>query len=328
MLDVGTEADLDADDQNTDLFSVGKKVRIDLADMDYKSWLHELEQDAENLELLTELVGDITPEHDTKLQTLLALIREKQAHPINPGNRKIIIFTAFSDTADYLYQNVSPFVLREFGLHTAEITGNVEGRTNLPKLRGDLNTVLTCFSPVSKSRDILMPGSKAEIDVLIATDCISEGQNLQDCDYLVNYDIHWNPVRIIQRFGRIDRIGSKNACIRLVNFWPDMDLDEYINLKSRVETRMKISVMTSTGDDDLHNAEERVTSSTAAHSSSACRRRWWILRKCPAASPSWTWASMNSALICWSTSSTMMMWRPLRGACTRWWAPRRPCPLA
>lgn len=257
LLDVGSEADLDADDQNTDLFTVGKKVRIDLADMDYKSWLHELEQDAENLELLTELVGDIPPEHDTKLQTLLALIREKQAHPINPGNRKIIIFTAFSDTADYLYQNVSPFVLREFGLHTAEITGNVEGRTTLPKLRGDLNTVLTCFSPVSKSRDILMPGSKAEIDVLIATDCISEGQNLQDCDYLVNYDIHWNPVRIIQRFGRIDRIGSKNACIQLVNFWPDMDLDEYINLKSRVETRMKISVMTSTGDDDLLNAEEK-----------------------------------------------------------------------
>ena len=102
-----------------------------------------------------------------------------------------------------------------------------------------------------------MPNSKDEIDILIATDCISEGQNLQDCDYLVNYDIHWNPVRIIQRFGRIDRIGSKNKCIQLVNFWPSLTLDDYINLKARVESRMKISIMTSTGDDDLINAEEK-----------------------------------------------------------------------
>ena len=257
LTDLSAAADFDEDDQNTDFFSVGKKVRISLADMDYKSWLHELSEDAENLELLTDLVGDITPEHDVKLQTLLKLIREKQAHPINPDNRKIIIFTAFSDTADYLYQNIAPFAQREFGLNTAEITGTVDGKTTISKLHGDLNTVLTCFSPISKGRNTLMPGSSDEIDLLIATDCISEGQNLQDCDYLVNYDIHWNPVRIIQRFGRIDRIGSKNARIQLVNFWPDMDLDEYINLKSRVETRMKISVMTSTGDDDLINAEEK-----------------------------------------------------------------------
>ena len=257
LTDLSAAADFDEDDQNTDFFSVGKKVRISLADMDYKSWLHELSEDAENLELLTDLVGDITPEHDVKLQTLLKLIREKQAHPINPDNRKIIIFTAFSDTADYLYQNIAPFAQREFGLNTAEITGTVDGKTTISKLHGDLNTVLTCFSPISKGRNILMPGSSDEIDLLIATDCISEGQNLQDCDYLINYDIHWNPVRIIQRFGRIDRIGSKNDHIQLVNFWPDMDLDEYINLKSRVETRMKISVMTSTGDDDLINADEK-----------------------------------------------------------------------
>ena len=257
LMDMEQVSDFDDDDLNTDLFSVGKKVRINIADMDYKSWLHELEQDAENLELLSIMVADITPEHDTKLQALFSLIREKQAHPINPGNRKILIFTAFSDTADYLYQNVAPFALENFNLHTAEITGTVDGKTTLPRLRGDLNTVLTCFSPQSKDRDILMPGNTAEIDILIATDCISEGQNLQDCDYVVNYDIHWNPVRIIQRFGRIDRIGSRNACIQLVNFWPDMDLDEYINLKARVETRMKISIMTSTGDDDLINAEEK-----------------------------------------------------------------------
>ena len=252
----GTE-DFDYDDQNTDTFSVGKKVKIDFADMDYVSWMHELAKDAENLEQLSLRIADITPEHDTKLQTLFDLIRKKIEHPINPGNKKIIIFTAFSDTADYLFANVSRFAKENFGLETAEITGTVDGKTTIPKLRADLNTVLTCFSPVSKGKSVLLPGSTDELDILIATDCISEGQNLQDCDYLINYDIHWNPVRIIQRFGRIDRIGSKNERIQLVNFWPDMDLDEYINLKARVETRMKISVMTSTGDDDLINEEEK-----------------------------------------------------------------------
>lgn len=257
MVDYSDARDFDEDDQNTDFFSVGKKVKIDLADMDYITWLHELEQDAENLELLSLMIADITPEHDIKLQTLFELLRDKMTNPINPGNKKVIIFTAFSDTVDYLYANVSRFMKQNYGLDTAEITGTVDGKTTIRNLRSDLNTVLTCFSPISKGKAMLMPNNPAEIDVLIATDCISEGQNLQDCDYLVNYDIHWNPVRIIQRFGRIDRIGSKNKYIQLVNFWPDMDLDEYINLKSRVETRMKISVMTSTGDDDLINAEEK-----------------------------------------------------------------------
>ena len=257
LTEITDSGDFDFDDQNTDYFAIGKKVRIDLADMDYVSWKRELKKDAENLELLSLMIADITPEHDTKLQTLLDLIQQKIQNPINPGNRKIIIFTAFSDTADYLYANVSKFVKEKFNLETAEITGTVDGKTTIPKLRADLNTVLTCFSPISKGKSVLMPGSKEELDILIATDCISEGQNLQDCDYLINYDIHWNPVRIIQRFGRIDRIGSKNAHIQLVSFWPDVDLDEYINLKSRVETRMKISVMTSTGDDDLINAEEK-----------------------------------------------------------------------
>lgn len=256
LVDV-TSADLDEDDENDNVFTVGKKMKIDLADMDYTSWLHELVSDRDNLELLSLMVQDITPAHDTKLQTLFECIDQKMAQPINEGNRKIIVFTAFSDTADYLYQQVSTYVLRKYGMQTAEITGTVDGKTTIPRLRADLNTVLTCFSPVSKGRDVLMPGSSQEIDVLIATDCISEGQNLQDCDYLINYDIHWNPVRIIQRFGRIDRIGSRNARIQLVNFWPDMDLDEYLALKDRVETRMKISVMTSTGDDDLINAEEK-----------------------------------------------------------------------
>ena len=251
------ESEFDMDDGNTDYFSVGRKVKIDLADMDYKTWRTELMQDADVLELLTFMVADITPEHDSKLQELLSLLSHKIENPINPGNKKVLVFSAFSDTAEYLYENVSAYVKKKYGLDTAVITGSIDGKTTIKGFKATLNNVLTCFSPVSKGRDVLMPGSKAEIDILIATDCISEGQNLQDGDYLINYDIHWNPVRIIQRFGRIDRIGSRNNCIQLVNFWPDLTLDDYINLKSRVETRMKITVMTSTGDDDLINAEEK-----------------------------------------------------------------------
>ena len=252
-----SDSDFDMEDSNTDFFMVGKKVRIDLADMDYKTWRAELQQDADTLELLTLMIADITPEHDLKLQTLLELLDDKMCKPINKGNRKVLIFSAFSDTAEYLYDQVSKYMKSKYGLDTAVITGTIDGRTTVKGLKATLNNVLTCFSPISKNRDVLMPGSTKEIDVLIATDCISEGQNLQDCDYLVNYDIHWNPVRIIQRFGRIDRIGSRNQFIQLVNFWPDMTLDEYINLKSRVETRMRISIMTSTGDDDLINPEEK-----------------------------------------------------------------------
>lgn len=252
-----SEDEFDMDDGNTEYFTVGKKVKIDLADMDYKSWRAELKTDVEVLELLTLMVADITPEYDAKLQTLFELISKKIENPINEGNKKMIIFSAFSDTAEYLYENVSAFVKKKYGLDTAIITGAVDGKSTIKGLKATLNNVLTCFSPISKGKAVLMPHNDYNIDILIATDCISEGQNLQDCDYLVNYDIHWNPVRIIQRFGRVDRIGSKNNYIQLVNFWPDMTLDDYINLKSRVETRMKISVMTSTGDDDLINAEEK-----------------------------------------------------------------------
>ena len=258
LTDITNIDDYDSEDQNGDeLFTFGKKVRIEIGDMDYKSWRDSLVKDREVLELLTLMVGDITPEYDSKLQELFRVIRNKLEHPINEGNKKIIIFTAFADTAGYLYDNVSKFVMDNFGLNTAMVSGSVEGRTTVPKLRSDLNTVLTCFSPISKDKHLLMPGDKTEIDFLIATDCISEGQNLQDCDYLINYDIHWNPVRIIQRFGRIDRIGSKNTYIQLVNFWPDVTLDEYIDLKAKVETRMKIVDMTATGDDNLLSEEEK-----------------------------------------------------------------------
>jgi SNF2 family DNA or RNA helicase len=254
--DINDFGDIDLDDQNLGIFYVGKKFKIDLRDIDYLSWQRDLQADLEVLELLLLMVEDITPEYDYKLNELLDVIEKKIMNPINQDNKKIIIFTAFSDTAEYLYVNVSAYAKTKFGLNSALITGSVDGRTTIPKFPIDMNTILTCFSPVSKEKSLFMPNDQHNIDILIATDCISEGQNLQDCDWVINYDIHWNPVRIIQRFGRIDRIGSKNQAIQLVNFWPDLTLDDYINLKSRVETRMRISVMTSTGDDDYINQDE------------------------------------------------------------------------
>lgn len=256
--DITDRESLDYDDmESEELFTFGKKVRIDLVDMDYVSWKRSLVHDKEILDLITINVEDITPQYDCKLQKLLGVLSDKITNPINDGNKKVIIFTAFADTAQYLYDNVSPFIREKFGLDTAMITGSVEGRTTAKLRCADMNTVLTCFSPLSKDKAMLMPDDDTTIDVLIATDCISEGQNLQDCDFLINYDIHWNPVRIIQRFGRIDRIGSRNKVIQLVNFWPDVTLDEYINLKATVETRMKIVDMTATGDDNLLSDDEK-----------------------------------------------------------------------
>lgn len=249
---------LDFDEREDTVFIGNKKTKIALEDMDYVQWRGYLAKDLDNLNTLLFMLADITPEHDSKLQMLIEDIRNKFANPINGDNKKIIVFTAFSDTAQYLYENIAPLIKERTGLNTALVSGDVEARSTL-KLREkmDFNKVLTLFSPISKEKAALYPNINEKIDVLIATDCISEGQNLQDCDFLINYDIHWNPVRIIQRFGRIDRIGSRNAVIQLVNYWPDMDLDDYINLKGRVEARMKVSVLTATGDDNPLSAEEQ-----------------------------------------------------------------------
>lgn len=251
---------LDTDDREADLFIGSKKTKIALQDLDYIAWRKFLEADLENLNLLLLMLEDITPQHDSKLQQLIADLRHKFANPINGNNKKVIIFTAFSDTAEYLYNCLAQPIKERHGLNTALVTGDVEARSTLrlpQREKLDFNKVLTLFSPVSKEKAAIYPHIHEEIDVLIATDCISEGQNLQDCDYLINYDIHWNPVRIIQRFGRIDRIGSRNSVIQLVNYWPNVTLDEYIDLKERVEARMKVSVLTSTGDDNPISPEEK-----------------------------------------------------------------------
>ena len=249
--------DQDVEDIENNNF-IGYKSKINLHDMDYVKWRHDLVADFELLTYLITKLQDITPRHDIKLQQLLADLKNKFNKPINTNNKKVLIFTAFADTANYLYTQLSGEILKDCGLHTALITGSTEGKCTLPKFKCSFNEIMTYFSPISKDRNTIYPNDTKEIDVLIATDCISEGQNLQDCDYLINYDIHWNPVRIIQRFGRIDRIGSKNDVIQLVNYWPDIELDDYIKLKGRVESRMKATVITSTGDDNLLSADELI----------------------------------------------------------------------
>lgn len=250
--------DLDIEDQENEAFIGTRKSSIALEDLDYISWRKYLKNDFDELELTRLMLLDITPEHDSKLQQLISDLRGKFEHPINNDNRKVIIFTAFSDTALYLYNNLAGRIKDRYGLNVAIVTGDIDARSTLKtNEKMDFNKVLTLFSPMSKEKAVIYPEINEGIDVLIATDCISEGQNLQDCDYLINYDIHWNPVRIIQRFGRIDRIGSQNEVIQLVNYWPDMTLDEYIDLKGRVEARMKVSVMTSTGDDNPISPEEK-----------------------------------------------------------------------
>ena len=258
VVDVSTEyADAEPDDDELpggESFKTGGKVQIDLDDMDLPGWKSHLEAD---LQLIDDLIKDmlkVTPEYDLKLQHLKELIKNKLRNPINPGNKKILIFTAYADTANYLYENIASDILECNNVHSARVTGSDAPKSTL-KATYDFQSILTLFSPRSKEKAVVLPSEPNEIDILIGTDCISEGQNLQDCDYVVNYDIHWNPVRIIQRFGRVDRIGSPNECIQLVNYWPDISLDEYINLKDRVESRMMIADVSATGDDNVLSAQ-------------------------------------------------------------------------
>lgn len=255
---------IDEDEDEYENLLFGKKRKILLQDMDLPQWEHHLKLDKNKLKHLLDEASKITPERDAKLLDLKEHIEEKITNPINENNKKIVIFTAFADTAEYLYNNIHEWVLEEYGLHSALITGKGTNQTTLKSVRDkkDINDLLTNFSPISKERAKIYPEATKEIDILICTDCISEGQNLQDCDYLINYDIHWNPVRIIQRFGRIDRIGSKNNVIQLVNFWPNMELDEYINLEGRVKNRMVIVDVSATGEENIISDDQKMNDLT------------------------------------------------------------------
>jgi SNF2 family DNA or RNA helicase len=242
--------DVDIDDSAYESLLVGRKVKVLVKDVDLVRWKQDLTEDRNRLATLYSAAHQVGAARDAKLEKLREIITQKVRNPLNPGNRKVIVFTAFADTAKYLYGELASWAQSELGLHAALVTGGGHNQTTLPHLRKDLTSILTTFSPRSKERpeDLAAEG---EIDLLIATDCISEGQNLQDCDFLVNYDIHWNPVRIIQRFGRIDRIGSPNTRIQLVNFWPNIELEEYINLEQRVSGRMVLLDVSATGEENI-----------------------------------------------------------------------------
>ncbi|OAI18315.1 ATP-dependent helicase [Methylomonas koyamae] len=248
------------DDELTQAFEVGGKLKIPMSHLDVSAWLEDLKQDRDQLALLAGVANDVTPERDAKLADLRTLIEEKVRNPtINAKGeqiRKIIVFCAFADTATYLYGNLRDWARETLNVHIALVSGGAKNcQTTFGKV--EFTQILTNFAPRAKQREKIksMP-QEGEIDILIATDCISEGQNLQDCDLLINYDIHWNPVRIIQRFGRIDRIGSLNAEIQLVNFWPTPDLNKYIDLKNRVEARMALVDIAATAEDNLLQAED------------------------------------------------------------------------
>lgn len=243
-------SDIDLDDPAFESLVVGRKVKVLLSDVDVVRWRQDLIEDRNRLATLHAAAQDVIPERDAKLAALREMIQAKCDAPINPGNRKIIIFTAFADTAKYLYSQLAEWAQEALGIDTALITGSGQNQTTLPAIRKDLASLLTAFAPRSKERPEEF-AADGDIDLIIATDCISEGQNLQDCDWLVNYDIHWNPVRIIQRFGRIDRIGSPNEKIQLANFWPNMELEEYLDLEQRVSGRMVLLDISATGEENL-----------------------------------------------------------------------------
>ncbi|MEX2345296.1 MAG: helicase-related protein [Balneolaceae bacterium] len=252
--------DVDLDDESMDPFLIGNKVKVLIQDMDLIRWKEELEEDKEKLIKLYRIANSIDAENDAKLKELKNLIQSKVQNPINDDNKKALIFTAFTDTAEYLYGNISQWAKSEFGLEAALVTGGNSGnKATMPGLKKDLTSIITAFSPISKERNKIYEDAIQEIDILIATDCISEGQNLQDCDLVVNYDIHWNPVRIIQRFGRIDRLGSINEKIQLVNFWPNLELDEYINLEARVSGRMVLLDISATGEENVIEYSDSAT---------------------------------------------------------------------
>ena len=242
--------DVDIDDPTFETLLVGRKVKVLLQNVDLVRWRQDLNEDRNRVATLLSAAIEIDPERDQKLAELKEVILEKVKKPFNPGNRKVLLFTAFADTAKYLYKQLSPWARKELGLESALITGSDGIKTTIKGMRQDMATVLAAFAPKAKERAQEL-ADEGQIDLIVATDCISEGQNLQDCDCVINYDIHWNPVRIIQRFGRIDRIGSPNAKVQLVNFWPNMELEEYINLEQRVSGRMTLLDMSATGEDNV-----------------------------------------------------------------------------
>ena len=253
--DRGADAEIDArpeDDLEDDEFAVGRAVRYRFADLDLDRWRRDLEADRETFAALAAQAARVTPERDAKLAELRKLLADKAANPTRDKdgreNRKALVFATFADTARYLYDNLAA---AGPGVRAALVTGG--GGCASTAGPADFAGILARFAP--RAQEAKEEDGGGEIDVLIATDCLSEGQNLQDCDLVVNYDIHWNPVRLMQRFGRIDRLGGRSARVKMANFWPTKDLDRYLDLKTRVEARMALADAAATGRDDLLDAD-------------------------------------------------------------------------
>ena len=241
----------DEDEDDEEFFVSRGNQPYRLNELDIPRWRKDLRQDKATLSAALSKVSAITPERDGKLREIQNTLRHRAKNPsfYSDGllNRKTLVFTTFKDTAEYLYDNLEG-VSDELGLNMAMVSGDV---THASAGDRDFNSILSNFAPIARGRQ----SAGDDIDLLIATDCISEGQNLQDCDTVINYDIHWNPVRVIQRFGRVDRIGSRSPSVRMVNYWPTKDMDAYLNLENRVLARMALADATASGDDDPFNED-------------------------------------------------------------------------
>ena len=249
----GVDVAPDDDDDDDEFFVNRGRHPYRLSELDLPRWSDDLRQDRDTLAAMLAPVKAVTPARDGKLAKIKESIREKVAHPPDDRdgkpNRKLLVFTTFKDTAQYLYRELGGLA-KELGVNIAMVSGD---ETHTAVGANNFNAILSNFAPVARNRKADDAGN-ADIDLLIATDCISEGQNLQDCDTVVNYDIHWNPVRIVQRFGRIDRIGSRNAVVRMINYWPTPQMEEYLNLQSRVQARMALAAVTGGDEDPLDEA--------------------------------------------------------------------------
>ena len=289
-----SEADVspDDDDEDEEFFVNRGRNPYRLRELNLPRWRADLNKDKAMLSDVLGQVQVVTPARDGKLRQMEQAIRGKADSPTRDRNsrpnRKLLVFTTFKDTANYLYDNLTGLAA-ELGLNMAMVSGD---ETHTTVGGNDFNTILTNFAPEARNRS---PGNAtADIDLLITTDCISEGQNLQDCDTVLNYDIHWNPVRLVQRFGRIDRIGSRSQTVHMINFWPTEDMDAYLRLHHRVHARMALADLSASGDEDLLDDRDRFTEDDARQKLRFRAIRRTICRQCPT-SPRRVWVSASGS---------------------------------
>ena len=214
----GRADELDANEEASELLA--GLPELDTAQYDLRGIHQALQHDADSLAELWRLVSSITPDKDAKLQTLKGLLST------DLKGQKVIVFTYYRDTARYVYRELAGDPGADFRLQAGEpMIRRMDGGAS----PGERVRLVQAFAPHSNNREDLA-GSDREIDILVSTDVLSEGQNLQDCGVLVNYDLHWNPTRMVQRAGRIDRIGSKHPLLWVYNMFPEEGLEKLLRL--------------------------------------------------------------------------------------------------